>query len=99
MGGLHIQGGCWNEQKCCLEDARPREMFSTLPPIHFEPAANYTPNPQHYKCPVYKTTRRAGSLSTTGISTNYVVAIELPSKKPLQHWIFNGTAAVLNLND
>jgi hypothetical protein len=35
-------------------------------------------DPCKYLCPVYKTSARAGVLSTTGRSTNYVLSIALP---------------------
>ena len=35
-----------------------------------------------FKCPVYKTSVRAGTLSTTGQSTNYILAIDVPMAAP-----------------
>lgn len=45
-----------------------------------------------YDCPVYKTTTRAGTLSTTGHSTNFIMMLELGTELQPAHWINRGVA-------
>jgi dynein heavy chain len=50
---------------------------------------------QGYK--LYSNLKRAGTLSTTGHSTNFVSYLELPTKESEELWIKAGAAAFLSL--
>jgi len=81
--GLYVENARWSAEGRCLEEPFPGEMFSRVPVIHFIPTDKENKyrdeeDPWVYKCPVYKTSARAGVLSTTGQSTNFILTVDLP---------------------
>ncbi|KAM4809142.1 dynein axonemal heavy chain 6 [Rhinophrynus dorsalis] len=97
--GMYMDACRWDDEEMVVEDALPRQMNPMLPVVHFEPQQNYNPSPTLYQAPLYKTAARAGTLSTTGHSTNFVVTVLLPSKRPSDYWISKGSALLCQLND
>eukprot|EP00961_Rhodomonas_salina_P027818 376174-Rhodomonas_salina.3 len=51
-----------------------------------------------FPCPLYKTSTRQGSLSTTGRSTNYILSVSLPSDEAPEVWVLQGTC-LLTMTD
>lgn len=51
------------------------------------------------QAPLYKTQLRAGVLSTTGASDNFILSILLESKFPPEFWIMRGTALVTGVTE
>eukprot|EP00331_Platyophrya_macrostoma_P004147 CAMPEP_0176418942 /NCGR_PEP_ID=MMETSP0127-20121128/7766_1 /TAXON_ID=938130 /ORGANISM="Platyophrya macrostoma, Strain WH" /LENGTH=303 /DNA_ID=CAMNT_0017799353 /DNA_START=1 /DNA_END=912 /DNA_ORIENTATION=+ len=100
--GMYLEGASWDRKKRMLTDQIPGEMHCYMPVIYFNPVKNYERRPQDYECPVYKTSVRAGTLSTTGHSTNFIVAVDLPTPVqdfPPETWVLRGTALLCQLND
>jgi len=99
--GLYLEGARFDLSANRILDSRPGKMYDLLPTIHFIPEVNHKQAPNTYACPVYKTAVRKGVLSTTGMSTNYVVPIELPISQSENEnkWILAGVAALCNLTD
>ena len=106
------KGALWNRAKAALDEPRRRELHAPFPMLAMKPQ-RVAPPPSAgvYVCPVYKTLARAGDLSSTGHSTNFVVSVKLPSTDdctgvlldPLlptfsPHWIKRGVALFLALS-
>jgi len=64
--GLYMDGFRWDDQEMVVEDALPGKMMSMLPMMHMEPVMDYEADETSYASPLYKTSARAGTLSTTG---------------------------------
>lgn len=101
MHGLWIDGARWDKGKGDLEDAEPGVMYAPLPVLHLRPAKDYEVSPTEYACPLYKTSIRAGILSTTGQSTNFVLYVALPIKEGSNEdfWILQGVALLCMLDN
>ena len=100
--GLYLDGAKWNDINGTISDANIGELYCKMPIIHFIPCQNYIfDNIKFYNCPLYKTSVRAGVLSTTGQSTNYILPIQLktPQNKKSYYWIKRGVALLTQLND
>jgi dynein heavy chain len=115
--GLFLEGARWDVTDHVLAESNPRELYVTMPYIHLLPKPKtdieevegvpeqYTgqrDGTAHvYMCPVYKTSFRQGTLSTTGHSTNFVMMIRIPqaAEHKQKHWIKRGVAMLTQLDD
>jgi dynein heavy chain len=98
--GLFMQGARFDRSSMLMAESEPSVLFDVMPVIWIEPvvAAEYAPS-EVYHCPLYKTSLRAGTLSTTGHSTNFVAPLDIPSKQTQTHWIRRGVALLCMLDD
>ncbi len=77
-----MEGARWDKEIESINDSLPKQLYTDVPVIHLLPEKNRKDVTKDvYRCPVYKILSRRGVLSTTGHSTNFVMWIEIPSKR------------------
>lgn len=98
ISGLWLEGARWQNE--CLTESNRGVMYSPLPIVHLMPVQDYTAPDCTYDCPLYKTSARAGALSTTGQSTNFVLCVDLPVREGTDrdHWVLQGVALLCMLD-
>lgn len=115
--GLFIEGARFDIESHVIQESHPRELSMLMPIIHLAPKVKdqvplvegipeqYTGSRNGtahvYMCPVYKTSFRQGTLSTTGHSTNFVMMLRIPMapEHAQKHWIKRGVALLTQLDD
>ncbi|XP_067883713.1 dynein axonemal heavy chain 6-like [Heterodontus francisci] len=109
--GFYLEGACLDPTSQVLKDSMFGQRYYQMPAIHFLPvqmgsqrrSAELVGEAQeldeYYECPLYRTSRRAGTLSSTGHSTNFVIAVNLPTLLPPNHWVSRGVALLCQLDD
>lgn len=102
--GFFLEGARWDKKHQTLGEQLPRQLSDAMPIILLSPCTSDSPHYVNakkncYECPVYKTSMRRGTLSTTGHSTNFVMNIHLPTDRRTQYWVNRGVASVLQLSE
>jgi dynein heavy chain, axonemal len=103
--GMYLEGARWDNDERVIAEMRPGQLYHAMPTVWLEPvlvkelAAIANAASGVYACPFYKTSKRAGVLSTTGHSTNFITTMFLRSDQTQDHWVRRGVALLSQLDD
>lgn len=100
--GAYVEGCRWDKQELKLAESVVGETHVYMPVIWLKPVTKDEQQQSmegKYMCPFYKVSSRAGTLSTTGHSTNYIRSLELPTGDfSPEHWVRRSTALLASLD-
>lgn len=96
ISGLTLDAALWDTEQQCLCDAPTSTSTQQLPVLQLLPCASVPDNAGAYDCPLFRTTARAGALTTTGHSTNFIMhlALPIPPGTTPESWTLQGVAAL-----
>lgn len=97
--GLYSEATTVDFKTSQIKESAVGVIESEVPVIHFKPVEGKPA--YHYnvcELPLYKTKKRAGTLSTTGHSTNYIISISCKSEEDSSFWIKRGAGFLCALD-
>ena len=97
--GLFFEGSTWDVEEQLLVDCTGATIICAAPIILLRPVPRRDVQEYPYACPVYRTSERRGQLSTTGLSTNFVMIIRVPTKLSQAFWKMRGAALLCSLSE
>ena len=114
--GMFLEGAAWSNDTMGLVDSQPRVLLTPMASIWLKPkvkskeveedeeggAEDTMPSAEApiYSMPLYNTSCRFGTLSTTGHSTNFIkYLIVSAGSHDAAYWTKRGTAAFLQESD
>jgi dynein heavy chain len=107
--GLFVDGARYDNETKVVKESLPKALVGA--PSTVLPLALLLPSraadiknaeeSHRYECPVYKTSKRQGMLSTTGHSTNFVIMLMIPMgpDDSQKKWIKQGVACLTQTDD
>ena len=111
VNGLYLEGASWDNKEG-LVDQSPGDMYYKMPAIWFETTKFKEQNDEeedddedeekhenYYYCPMFKTTKRAQIISSSGNSVEKVIDVKLRSFKEENYWILRGAALLMQLDN
>jgi len=95
-----MQGARWDATRKIVDDSQLGVTIIEFPVVWLEPVLEEDLKlDKTFSCPLYKTSERAGTLSTTGHSTNFVQFMAIPTEKDQDYWIRRGAALLCMTDD
>ena len=101
--GLYYEGCGFDKKATNMVESDPCVLHVLCPVIWLKPMLKTEIAEEtklDYRCPLYKTSERKGTLSTTGHSTNFVLWTAMPTdKEDTNHWVRRGVCLLCMLDD